>query len=71
MKFGMNVYFAKYFAGAGITNINSLSADFPVLKGEKRTDKKAAKITANNSGSAPAPPVPVRHKKKTAGGGCE
>ena len=67
----MNQYFAKYFASAGITDVNSLSAGFPVLKGEKRTDKKAVKVAVSNNTAAPAPAPVVHRKKKAAAGGCE
>ena len=67
----MNQYFAKYFSGAGITDANVLSSDFPVLKGEKRTEHKAAKVVVSNNTGAPTPPVPVHRKKKAAAGGCE
>ena len=67
----MNQKFATDFPGSGITDVSLITAELPLVTGEKRSNKKQIKATASAVKVA-APVIPVHKKKKqAAAGGCE
>ncbi len=74
IKWGANSFMYNLLKEKGwhAYNYAEKAGSYPLLKGEKRTEKKAVKVSAANT-SAPAAPKPVIHRKKkeSGGGGCD
>ena len=73
IKWGANSFMYNTLKAKGwhAYDVAERGGSYPLLKGEKRTDKKAVKVSAS-SNAAPAPkPVIKRKKKESGGGGCD
>jgi len=73
IRYGANSFMYNKLKANGWHAFNAAEkvGNYPLLKGEKRTDKKEVKIAASGN-SAPAPkPIIKRKKKETGGGGCD
>jgi rhodanese-related sulfurtransferase len=73
IKWGANSFMYNTLKAKGwhAYNYAEKAGSFPLLKGEKRTEKKAVAVKASGN-NAPAPkPVIKRKKKEAGGGGCD
>jgi rhodanese-related sulfurtransferase len=73
IKWGANSFMFNDLKAKGwhAYDVAERGGSYPLLKGEKRTEKKAVKVVAGGN-SAPAPkPVIKRKKKEAGGGGCD